>query len=109
MDGVTIIVVRYPLEPKPGWEWLPKWKWLRRWTHEEVETEIEVEVFCEFCRGEPEARDCPGERGYMEFQFATVGGNPFELTDDEKQQAEDVSFDILKAEMPIKWRKHWNI
>lgn len=108
--GTTITVVRYPLEPKRPWMGrLPKWQWLMKWTHEEVETDIEVEVEGMFNRGEPMSFDSPGEPGYVEFDAAYRNGKPFLLEADEIARAEEALLEDIRDETPAKWRKRWAI
>jgi hypothetical protein len=75
-------------------------------TVDDIDIEIKVEVEGEFYRGELPTKDSPGESGYVEFRAAYVDGEPFELTDSEKEDAEREMLRDIKNELPLKWQKN---
>lgn len=95
------------MEPKPWMGWFPKWRWLKKWTHEEIESEIEVEVTGYFCPGEPMTNDSPGEVGFVQFEFAEVAGKPFKLWPDEIFIAEEEM--LINIRDDLSFRQRWNL
>jgi hypothetical protein len=65
---------------------------------EPEEREIEVEIDCAVYTGDMERSDSPGCPPTCEFLSAYVGDEPFELTADEKTEAEEAYMsDLLDA------------